>query len=1455
MSREASEPVSLDDSPRLLDGRLNSHRYVPKNIDLNDKNTSYGLIIDLAGKNHKVLEIGTSTGYLTKILKERGNQVVGIELDQNAAEVARQYCESMIIGDAEEIDLDRYLSPGSIDVIILGDVLEHLKWPGAMLESIKKYLKPNGYLVVSLPNICHADILLNLFNQDFRYTSTGLLDETHLRFFGKKNVYSLFAAYGYAIEELRRIEIPVNATEQRRDLSKIPAEIVKLVNALPESNSYQFVFRAVPSYIENKDTLNEYVDFNKIFAKAIEDVTKEHESQKRSLSEQLQQARTQLDSLSQEIVQLQLNSTEKDETMASISQQLQEANNRAREYQEQIEQINKSIIWRMVMKFHYGFVEYALPNGSRRRKWYDLGLRGCQILVNDGPREAFSRFKEYRIAEKNVNVGTCNYSKVPQIAQKHQQYILDLFERASLKSPEYVPLSQENVNLLEEDIKFIAFYLPQYHPIPENDKWWGRGFTDWTNVSKAVPQFIGHYQPHLPDELGFYDLRLPEVMKRQIELARKYGIYGFCFHYYWFNGKRLLQRPLDQLLSSPEMNFPFCICWANENWTRRWDGLDNEILIGQKHSPENDIEFMRDLEPLFRDTRYIRIGGKPLIIVYRATSLPEPKKTLARWREYCIQKGAGEIYIVAAQGFGFNDPRPYGFDAALEFPPHTMQPYCNNIKFDITVVNPEFSGNVYDFNSFVKSRLYIKNTNYKLFKTVSPGWDNTARRPKNASIFHGSNPENYKEWLLNVARYTIDLNSSEERIVFINAWNEWAEGAHLEPDRRYGYGYLQATADVIHNCRIKANNLNKIIFISHDANFHGAQLLSINIVKLLNEQFHYEVHLLLKSGGPLEKEFKKYAYVYNLSKNFKNPEAIDKFIRALHMQGVNIAICNTVVSGDLIEVLNRNGIKTLSLVHELPRLIKQFKMEDNADIIAKYADIIVFPSEYVKSRFSSIVSKLDNKKCMIAPQGLYLKNSFKGRNEEARKLLREQLSVPEDSKIVLSVGYADFRKGADIFVDVAKRVVKNDSSAYFIWVGHHDSKFMKKYLSEIRVQGIEKRICFVGMQENIGVFYAGADIYLMTSREDPFPSTILEAMDVGVPVVGFQDAGGFMDIVNGTTGVLVPYLDIDNMEKIIISLLNDAKLRRKLGENGAELISKHYNFVDYVYLLLKLLDHEYKKVSVIVPNYNYGMYLKERLRSIVSQTYPIYEILFLDDNSSDDSVEIAKEFSRNCPIPMKIVSNTANSGSVFLQWAKGMALSRGEYIWIAEADDLCEDSFLNTAIDGFNNLNVILCYTQSKQINEAGRLLDTDYLKYTNDIDNNKWKFTYSRNGNQEICDTLSIKNTIPNVSAVVFKKRDISEILNELVEFKIAGDWFFYVWILKKGMIHFNPQSLNWHRRHDKGVTLSENANVHYNEIIKMQDYVYENFDVSDATRNKALEYRKYVREYLLGRGSTTNQ
>jgi lipopolysaccharide biosynthesis protein len=340
--------------------------------------------------------------------------------------------------------------------------------------------------------------------------------------------------------------------------------------------------------------------------------------------------------------------------------------------------------------------------------------------------------------------------------------------------------------------RIVAFYLPQFHPIPENDRWWEKGFTEWTNVTAAQPLFPDHYQPHLPADLGFYDLRLRETRHEQIRLAREHGIDAFCYHYYWFSGTRILERPLLDMLSDAGSDMPFCLCWANENWTRRWDAAEHEVLIGQRYLPNDAVDFIRSIEPFLTDPRYLRIAGRPILVVYRPQILPDARATLAAWRDHWRSRGHGELHLCAALTHGNDDYLRFGFDSGVEFPPHNLQAGTSNVNPEVTFLKP-FRGNVLQLPTIARDYLDRRHEGGNVFRCVCPSWDNTARLRDRAVVLLNGTPANYEFWLAEAIRRTRSDFPGEERLVFVNAWNEWAEGCHLEPDRRYRHAFLEAT--------------------------------------------------------------------------------------------------------------------------------------------------------------------------------------------------------------------------------------------------------------------------------------------------------------------------------------------------------------------------------------------------------------------------------------------------------------------------------------------------------------------------------------------------------------------------------------------------------------------------------------------------------------------------------------
>jgi lipopolysaccharide biosynthesis protein len=347
-------------------------------------------------------------------------------------------------------------------------------------------------------------------------------------------------------------------------------------------------------------------------------------------------------------------------------------------------------------------------------------------------------------------------------------------------------------------VRTIAIHLPQFHPIPENNEWWGKGFTEWTNVAKAKPLFAGHYQPHLPADLGFYDLRLAESRQEQADLAAAYGIYGFCYYHYWFEGKRLLNAPVDAILESGKPDFPFMLCWANGSWTRTWDGNDN-ILMEQKHSLEDDRAHIQHLIKYFKDKRYIRIGNKPVFAICRTELLPFPDETAALWRTEIRKAGFEDIYLIKMEMFETGKPaEKIGFDACAEFQPDwrnlpvKLDPGFSKLKSLFSShPDPFKKNNIYQYREVVEKMLAKPKAAYKCYPCVTPGWDNSPRKKENALIMIDSRPEYFGNWVQKVLD-GFEPYSGDENFLFINAWNEWAEGNHLEPCQKWGRAYLEA---------------------------------------------------------------------------------------------------------------------------------------------------------------------------------------------------------------------------------------------------------------------------------------------------------------------------------------------------------------------------------------------------------------------------------------------------------------------------------------------------------------------------------------------------------------------------------------------------------------------------------------------------------------------------------------
>jgi glycosyltransferase involved in cell wall biosynthesis len=997
----------------------------------------------------------------------------------------------------------------------------------------------------------------------------------------------------------------------------------------------------------------------------------------------------------------------------------------------------------------------------------------------------------------------------------------------------------------DPDVKILAYYLPQFHPFEQNNEWWGEGFTEWTNVTRGRPRFNGHYQPRLPRDLGFYDLRLKETLVRQAEMARNAGLEGFCFYHYWFNGTRLMDGPVNMLLDNRDIELPFCLMWANENWTRRWDGLENDVLIAQDYRDEDDEAFIADIARHFEDPRYIRIDGKPIFFVYRPGIIPDAKTKFVKWRELLKANHDMDVIIYMAQAFDDIDPRPYGLDGAIEFPPHKVAKDLPSVAQEAGLVDPSFAGHYPCYSALAKRGMEDIEFEYDVIKAVTPMWDNEARKPSRGMGFVGATPAKYEQWLNTVLDFARkNPIQGKHKFACINAWNEWAEGAYLEPDQYWGSAYLNATYRAAYGVTPLTGKY-PLILVGHDAYKHGAQLLTLNIFKTLRQQFGVDAHLVILGEGPLLEEYAKIGPVYPCS---NDPEKFKEVTNNLADEyGISRAICNTTVSGRIASIFKQAGVEFISLVHELENLIHEYQLEPQVNDIAKLAKKVIFAAQAVQDSFVKVADDVDADKLIIHPQGIYQTLIS---DDAAYANVRKELNIPADARLIVNVGFADLRKGFDIFVNVAKVLVAENPGYHFLWIGdiHQDLKhWLKSDMEGALLKGNFHNIPFTN---EISKYLCASDVFAMTSREDPFPSVVMEALALGTPVVGVEGGGGFTELlVDDINGSVVPMADIEGMAVAISEQAETDSSDKQ--QSRAEAAKARFSWDDYVFSLLQYLDPSLKKVTVSIPNYNYENYIAERLRSVFAQHYPVFEVLVLDDVSPDNSVNVIKKTAEAYERKIDLIINEENSGSVFKQWKKGVDLARGDYLWIAEADDSASEKFLSAILE--SDTDFAMAYTDSAQIDENSKYLADNYRYYYDQPMIDMLDASGVCSGVEVIENCLSIKNQLMNVSSVLFDtdavRSCMDEHFDEILKFKVAGDWFVYVQLLSMdgAKAKLIPEGLNVHRRHSGSVT-RQNYDVQLQEILDVQALALACCNDKRAMEGEQSKYISKVREILEG-------
>ncbi len=949
--------------------------------------------------------------------------------------------------------------------------------------------------------------------------------------------------------------------------------------------------------------------------------------------------------------------------------------------------------------------------------------------------------------------------------------------------------------------KLLAYYLPQFHAMPENDAWWGRGFTEWTAIARGMPRFAGHYQPRIPRDLGHYDLSNTEAMRRQIAMARDAGVFGFVQYFYWFNQKRLLERPLEAFLADASLDFPFCLMWANENWTRRWDGSDHEVLIGQDWDPADEPALLAAFARHFADPRYIRLQGRPVLMVYRAGLIPDCLATVSRWRAAFRADHGENPILVMAQSFGETDPVEYGFDGAIEFPPHKLTTGLATRGQQIRVADSAAGGQIFAYDDLASASLAEPPPSFPLIKTCVPDWDNDARREGRGMTLTGASPSKYQAWLTALVDRSAASPFFGERIVCVNAWNEWAEGAYLEPDVHFGAAYLNATGRAV--ARLAGvERAEPVLLVGHDAFAAGAQMLLLQIGRQMMQGHGMAVEFLLLGGGTLEKSYSAQAPTHVAASR----PALSAAIAASARRGVTRALVNTSVAARVIPLLRRAGIESVLLVHELPRVMAEHAMLPGLRAGAAEALRVIFPATCVQAAFPDPQAVGD--RARILPQGLYRRVTF---DADARNRLRFALGVLDGQAMVLGAGYGDMRKGFDLFLQAARVARKQDAPVHFCWVGAVDSKLRAYLAPEIEQAMATGRFHLPGFQEDMTPWLSAADAFALPSREDPYPSVALEALASGIGVAAFEGAGGISELLADTRdGMVVAMSDVTAFAQAVMALAMPQDAAARAARGG--IVAARFDFDLYVAELLAELRDQSPRVSVVVPSHNYARFLPERLESIFAQTHPVEEVIVLDDASTDDSVAVAVAVAEDWRRRIRLEVRETNGGNVFLQWRRAAEMARGTYLWIAEADDAAHPELLarlSRLLASHPDIDLAFC--DSRTMNEQSETVSSSYKEYYR---------TAQVNGEPGldrdavfpaasfVRTHLAERNTILNASGVVFRTQALRDALarcaDELGAWQVAGDWRLYVDLLthSTGSVGYLQAPLNAHRRHPASAT-----------------------------------------------------
>ncbi len=861
------------------------------------------------------------------------------------------------------------------------------------------------------------------------------------------------------------------------------------------------------------------------------------------------------------------------------------------------------------------------------------------------------------------------------------------------------------------NLKAVAFYLPQFHPIPDNDKWWGKGFTEWTNVVRGKPLFRHHYQPRLPADLGYYDLRLEETLVAQADLAREFGIHGFCFYYYWFNGKKLLNQPIELLARSNRVDTGFCVCWANENWSRNWDGQNRHVLLKQDYSLESNIDLIREMIPMMKDPRWIRHNGRPVMMVYRISIIPNWLETARLWREECRAAGLGEIHLCAVR-FGLENldgpPADHGLDSYVLFPPH--ETVRVDIRDNMLDLHKDFGGEIFDYSAVVDGDLdrFSKGYEWPVHRGTMLGWDNTARRLTSARVFHGATPFGFRRWITKLLAQEQQFRQDKESLLFINAWNEWAEGTYLEPDQRWGRGNLAAFQSAVRSvegvqavtlergiasapktpsllagvgspvdgkghlssfpvwhqgARAQVPNLPTVMLCAHVSGHHlfGGERSLLDVLDAL-AQLPLNVVVTLPSAN-------NNSYIAEISKRstgcytFSYPQwtgnrsayawLTTTFADIIARHNVDIVHANTIV---LLEPsLAAQLMRRTSVIHSRELISLDEPLQDMIGL--KTSEIVA----QVLRRCDWIIGN-SRATCRLFGKGdrtLYVPNALKPSDFDMANRYGETIKFGIVSSNIP-------KKGIEDFVEVALRAADRVPNARFVVVGPESDR-TREWAQEVKEGKRPANLAFLGYRETPRKAMSELNVLLNLSHfAESFGRTVAEAMAAYRPVISY-DWGALPELVrHGQNGFLVPYKDVSAVVDAIEAICSDRALVEKMGRAGRTFVEGNFTHDNllreltsaYEAILGKKIKPGYPssrmpeqsssqtipKTTIIVPVYNAPDEVRDCIRSLVKHTDLKSNRLVIIDDCSPDTAVQAMLSEFSDISEIAILKNQSNIG-------------------------------------------------------------------------------------------------------------------------------------------------------------------------------------------------------------------